>query len=487
MLRLKPAMIYWLLCIAGGMIWGSHTSAQEEQSDLIQLEAITVSAEKQEQEVQKVPSAITVFTETELTDAGLNEIGDVIRQVPNMTFGETFLGSSPIFRGLRASQFTNKTPVVMYVDGIPSDSMYSFDADLNNIERIEVLRGAQGVLYGRNSIGGIINVVSKKPDNVVDAKITAECAENETYMTNAYGNGPIIKDRLFIGLSGSWSQTGGFMDNTYPGEDTFDDNESWRAKANLSWLPAERTTVNIHAGSNHRRNDNGPLIRSDEVRYSDIRDPDDKKETHTTNLAMNVTHAWDSIAFHSVSTLGESDYEYRQNLNYYVPADKWIGIFDTKSTLFTQEFRLQSKDTDRGIRWLGGVFYSNEKEEILDSSAISNSMATIGYDTQGNSTGELVSDAMSIFGQATIPLINGIKLTAGLRYEYINKDLDMNYVQNRVDTGALLTSMSLALEDDWSAVLPKGTLAWDVRENTMVYFGREQRILARRVKRLCKR
>ncbi|WP_173179441.1 TonB-dependent receptor [Desulfosarcina ovata] len=471
MQRFKSAWGYCLLCIVGGMVWGSYGFAQDDQSELIQLEAITVTAEKQEEEVQKVPSAITVFTETALEDAGLNEIGDVIRQVPNMTFGETFLGKSPIFRGLRASQFTSKTPVVMYVDGIPFDNSYNFYADLSNIERIEVLRGAQGALYGRNSIGGIINVISKKPDNSVDAKITAEYAENETYMTKAYANGPIIKDRLFAGLSGSWSQTEGFMDNTYPGEDTFDDNESWGAKAHFSWLPTERTTVAFHADANHLSNDNGSIIRSDEVRYYDIRDPDDKAETDAANLAMNVTHEWDSIEFHSVSTFGESEYQYRQNINYYAAADKWIGFFDTKITLFTQEFRFQSKDADGGIKWLGGVFYSNENEDIIESSSIMNSLATIGYNTKGSRNGELVSDAMSIFGQTTIPLAYRIKLTAGLRYEHINKDLDIDYVKTRVDTGALLASSNLALEDDWAAFLPKGTLSWNIRENTMVYFG----------------
>ncbi|BBO89549.1 TonB-dependent receptor plug domain-containing protein [Desulfosarcina ovata] len=239
MLRHKSAGIYWLLCIVSGMIWATPDFAQDDQSELIQLETITVSGEKQEEEVQRIPSAITVFTETVIEDAGIDEIGEVINRVPNMTFGETFLGGETIFRGIRPSQFTYKNPVIIYIDGIPHDHVYSFDADLNNIERVEVFRGSQGALYGKNAIGGIINVVSKRPNNLVDAKVTAEYAENETYKVKAYADGPIVQDRLFLGLSGSWSQTEGFMENHYPGEDTFDDNESWRTKVLLNWLPSK--------------------------------------------------------------------------------------------------------------------------------------------------------------------------------------------------------------------------------------------------------
>ena len=153
-------------------------------------------------------------------------------------------------------------------------------------------------------------------------------------------------------------------------------------KAHISWLPAEHTTVDFHAGASHQRNDNGSLIRSDEVEYHAIRDPDDNKEIDAVNLGMKIGHEFDSVVLHSVSTISENKYKYRQNLNYYTPADKWIGLFDIETTLFTQELRLQSKDDD-GIKWLGGLFYSHEEEDIIEAGTIMHTTATLGYDKRG--------------------------------------------------------------------------------------------------------
>lgn len=81
-------------------------------------------------------------------------------------------------------------------------------------------------MYGKNAIGGIINIISKKPGNTYEAMARGELTENETYGLKAYVNGPIVKDKLFFGLSGSWHETRGFMKNDHPDKDYFDGKEA---------------------------------------------------------------------------------------------------------------------------------------------------------------------------------------------------------------------------------------------------------------------
>ncbi len=470
MCRFKStAWSYFLVCVVSGMVWGSYGSAQENRSELIRLEEITVSAEKQDETAQKVPTAITVYTETALDDAGIEEIGEVIKQVPNMNYGETFLGRETIFRGIRPSQFTGKNPVVIYVDGIPHDHVNSFDADLNNIERVEILRGPQGTLYGKNAIGGIINVISKQPDNDFNAKGTAEYGENGTYKANAYVDGPILEDRLFLGLSGSWSETEGYMENNYPGEDYFDGNHSFKTKALLNWFATDRMKIRLHAGASRIRNNNGAVIRSDEVCYSATRDPDDKMDTDILNLGLNLTYEWDDIELTSVSTFSENETNLRQNLNYYRTEPAWIGHGETENSIFTQELRVQSKNEGHRFKWLGGLYFSQGDENLLKSGSIMNTQATLGYDKQKDYPGDTKEKTFSAFGQVTIPLIKRINFTAGLRYEQVHKELNFRYNEIRLDTNQILNHLAYDVEDDWNALLPKGTLFWNVEDNAMVY------------------
>ncbi|CCK82341.1 TonB-dependent receptor [Desulfobacula toluolica] len=451
------------------LILVSSSFAQEKSSDSFKLETITVTAEKQEDDVQKVPSAITVFTEGDLEDADIEEIGEVIKQVPNMTFGKTFLGDEAVFRGIRNSQFTNKNPVVIYIDGIPHDNVANFDADLNNVERVEVLRGPQGALYGKNSIGGIINVITNKPDNNFNAKCTTEFGENDTYGAKAYVEGPIVKDTLFFGVTGSWNETQGFMKNNYPGEDNFDGDQAIRTKALFKWVPTDRMKVNFHAGASRTSRNNGALIRSDEVRYYDFRDPEDKIETDILNFGLNLVYEWDEIEFTSVSTFSDNERILRQNLNYYRSKPTWIGLGTIENSMFTQEFRFQSNNNNKSLKWLGGIYYSKDKEDLIESGSIMNTEATLGFNKKIDYPGALDEEAVSAFGQVTVPVGSRFDFTAGLRYEYIQKQLNHRYTETRVDTGEILKQGAYDIDEDWGAFLPKGVLSWKINEDAMIY------------------
>lgn len=112
----------------------------------------------------------------------MDEISEVAAIVPSLELADQLAGGTIMnFRGINWSGFTFKLPVIMYLDGVPYDETYYFDGDFDNIERIEVLRGAQGTLYGQNAMAGVINVISKTPGNQAEGKATVKLGEHENY------------------------------------------------------------------------------------------------------------------------------------------------------------------------------------------------------------------------------------------------------------------------------------------------------------------
>jgi iron complex outermembrane receptor protein len=132
-------------------------------SEVINLSEISVSANKMEENIQDVPQSITVIDEEILQEKGIKNAEGIMREIPNMTpSGSGGMGRTVSFRGLNMSSFSNSNPVVIYVDGVPYYDRYDFNPSLANVEQVEVLRGPQGTLYGKDSIGAVINIVSKQ-------------------------------------------------------------------------------------------------------------------------------------------------------------------------------------------------------------------------------------------------------------------------------------------------------------------------------------
>lgn len=441
----------------------------EENKKSYQLENITVTAEKREENVQDVPTAITVIPGTDLEDAMIETIDDVVTQVPNMTINNMNQAySNNNVRGINGSTFIQKNPVVIYADGIPIEDVSSYDVDLNNVERVEVLRGPQGAIYGKNAIGGIINVISKKPGNTYEAKAFGELGEDDTYRLKAYVNGPIIKDELFFGLSGAYYETRGYMKNDNPGQDYFDGEEVRKAKAIFRWLPMDRVEVNLQARIEQGRDGAGPYIASDTVRYDEYRNPDDKSNKDSVSSGLNISYSSDFADFKSITTYSDAESDYRLDKSF-LNTGYFEDVAVTDISLFTQELRIQSPDRENGLKWLGGLYFSMEDINYSDCSMVYNTEAWYGYNTKYNWPGAMEDETIAAFGQFTIPLIAGLDFTAGVRYERTYKNFDYKYEESRTDTGERLVYDTYTVDDNWDTVLPKCDLSWTINPDAMIY------------------
>jgi len=204
--------------IAMSAIGPIHAQAQENETEARRLDRVTVTAVKREQDIQDVPVSVTAFTDEMRQELGLDTITDFARLTPSLAYSS---GDDRVFvRGVGRQTNTNGSEpgVATYSDGIYNSSTSSVSRSDFFIERVEILRGPQGTLYGRNSIGGAINVISKRPTDEFSAEGRAYVGNYETTRFEANVSGPIVKG-LNAKLAGSHNnQEDGYFENVAGGK-----------------------------------------------------------------------------------------------------------------------------------------------------------------------------------------------------------------------------------------------------------------------------
>src|SRR5210317_854035 len=159
------------------------------------LEEVTVIARKRAENVQEVPIAVTPFTAQEIQDAGIRRPADFIDLIPNVTIVDTAnVGDTQVsIRGIVSTRDAEST-FAYVVDGVLSTNPNSFNEELLDVQQIEVLKGPQGALYGRNAVAGAILVTTKKPGDEVEAEVSAGIANNNATKVSGTISGPIVED-----------------------------------------------------------------------------------------------------------------------------------------------------------------------------------------------------------------------------------------------------------------------------------------------------
>lgn len=188
-----------LIAVAIQTVLSGQVMAQENNEANENIEAITVTATKRAQVIYEVPIAISAFQGDALAEQGITDLTDVGKFVPNLNVTGFSAGhtssANPFIRGigLQDHLITTDPGVSVYVDGVYLGRQVGQNWSLSNIERIEVLRGPQGTLYGRNSIGGAINIITKQPDEIDTVKLGVEYGSRGRFKTDLFANTELSK------------------------------------------------------------------------------------------------------------------------------------------------------------------------------------------------------------------------------------------------------------------------------------------------------
>jgi len=198
----------------------NYALAQDEDSGGFMLEEITVTAQKRSESMQDVPLAITAIAGDKLREANIASLQDVGNRTPGMVFAAFSPGQPEIaIRGIGTKEdgASASDSTVVSIDGVYIAARTAQVFDIFDLERVEVLRGPQGTLYGKNSIGGSINFVTSKPSDETKIRVRQTVGNYDTFDTGGMISGP-ISDTFFGKFAFSRRKRDGYIENVLPGE-----------------------------------------------------------------------------------------------------------------------------------------------------------------------------------------------------------------------------------------------------------------------------
>lgn len=446
----------------------------QQDTDIIEL---IVTAEKTEENILDVPISITAFSEEEIEDANLDSFDRVASNTPNFSFfsggGQSGVVSTYTMRGLSNSNFLSRDTVGFFVDGVPYDYIGFLDTNLIDVERIEVLRGPQNTLYGRNAQAGVVNVITSEPSDIFEGTLSTRYGSFDERKVTGAVSAPLIADTLFFRLSGRLEAREGYITNTFTDE-VISDTSAENLRGKLLWQPSENWDIALNAS--YQDSDNGdPTLQF--IGQSDLfavnQDFVGFNRVNSNTQSLNITYENPQFQATAITTRRYSSQEFATELDF-SPVDLFIGVSDVNSTLWTQELRFQSPEQAEGIEWLVGAYFENR---LFNVEADGTRFGTVGAQMQGlppgvdRTSAELDQTTFALFGQASYELIDKLTLTTGLRYDTSNVDMDRrrNY---EVDGSSQVIPFGQTFNDvetDSSALLPRFVLEYELSPSALLY------------------
>ncbi len=437
------------------------------------LDEVVISAERSETNLQKTPIAVSVINAQEIQDYRIWSFSDMSELAPSLQTVEHGGSTSSLFINIRGVMgLHSQSAVATYIDGVYQFESFSVPLQFNNVERIEVLRGPQGTLYGRNAFGGVINIITKKPTNQTTGFAQVDLGNYHQQRYSVSFSTPIVKDKLFAGVSGVFNQRKGIYTNTVTNT-WFDRPQSITGGLNLRYLATDRWSFGFD-GRFERNEDYGsyPWVTSDSLLfaapYTVSRDLPNIERRNNINASVKADYQGNKVQFHSISAYLDYQRWFPKLLDTDFSAENLSATQnDNRINTFTQEFRLSSASRPASaFDWTIGTFLWTAPDGT-------NSRATYRTAPAGEITALRNSvfnnQGIAFFGQATYALTDQWSVTAGLRYDKENQKLAQARQTIQPD-GSLTENIPFTdFENTFGAFTPKVVLSNQLNESTMAY------------------
>lgn len=449
---------------------------------IIQLDDVVVTAEKEETDLQKVPYSISALTSKKVADFRLWNTRDITAIVPNLYSANP--GDNRNVTSIRGITSSSYDPAVAtYIDGVNQFTLDTYLSQLFDVERIEVLRGPQGTLYGRNAMGGVINIITRQPNNQreVLAEVSAGTAGQQRYTLGF--KAPVIKNKLFFGAAGIYDRTDGFYTNTY-NDTNFDEKKSFTGSYFLTWLVNPAWSVTLNAKHAANRNFGAfPLVMGVEEAFENPYQLNQNAITklvdNILNSALKINHAGKAINFLSLTT-------YQSNYRYYdQPIDgdfSPLDIITIKNNygkdwnnvdVFTQEFKVSSSTSSSSpLRWTAGAYAFRQNTPFKQASQFGEYGDLYGAQPFSAviNTGTGKSDGIAGYGQVTYTLEN-FDFTAGVRYDHEKKTQSaLGEYQPSLDPEPIFVIRpDTSASTSYTAISPKVGVTYHLSDQSQVY------------------
>ena len=428
----------------------------------VDLNEVVVQSFKQNRDLRLEPLSASSVTGTAIQNKNITGIKEFSSFIPNLfmpDYGSKL--TSPVYiRGIGSK--INAPSVGLYVDGIPYFEKSAFDFSFTEIDRMEVLRGPQGTLYGRNTMGGIINVYTKSP---LEYQGTNAFISNGTYGNRDYALSRYAKTGETFGyaLSADYNRSDGYFTNLFTGKKA-DDQKSGSGRIRLEWKPTGRLHLGLMSTYDYSRQGGYPYAACDPLTHrpgdADYNDYSFyKRAMSTTGLTVEYKGAGYSLssktAFQYLSDHQGIDQDFSTASIYFARQDQ-------KQKMVSEEFNIKSTTAGR-YKWLFGAFGFWQ--------GIDNTV-TLDYLSAKYSTRKLYDTptcGFALYHQSTLDslLADGLSLTFGLRYDYERASTD--YLAYKDAGGGSNQTDAFYSKLDFSQLTPKIALQYMFPSTGLLY------------------
>jgi iron complex outermembrane receptor protein len=425
------------------------------------IEEIVVTSRYRPENITDVPDSITAFTIADVERYRIERINRVASLTPNLRFSDDQeVGvSTLVIRGIRQNRGTGQPPVSFRVDGVSATNNLLTTQELFDVESVDVLRGPQGALYGRNAIGGAVLVSTRQPTSDPEYQLRLSAAEGNDFTVAASASGPVADDTLLYRASFRIQDRDGQLENAYLDNQKVDFKDSTSFRGRLLYKPTERLTVDARGQYVDQQGGSGyfmpgsegvlPLpppaapiffgnptyeIQSNRVGQSFV-------QFEEASIKVDYQFGWGTLT--SITSYTDVDSGNDQDLDQTLFDAINIIVIDQSKT-FAQEFRLGS-NADTSLRWVAGAYFFNQDRF--------RSLATTFLGTPvPPAAQDLKLENYAAFGNLSYDLNEDLEVTLAFRYD---EETPEDITQGRSET--------------FRELQPKASLAYSFQKDLLGY------------------
>lgn len=473
---LRSAVLSVLAC-ATALPLSSH--ADETRAT---LEEIVVTAQRRETDLQSVPAAVSALTADALEAAGISHVGDLANAIPNLYIdtGSSLRATVITVRGISSNPNNpGVDPAVgVFVDGVYQGRPTTVNSAMYDIERIEFLRGPQGALYGKNTIAGAINYITRMPSQELSGDFRLGYGNYNDQTAYAAISGPLGSDRLTARLSGNYEKRDGYMKNVATGNDA-DNADSRGGRLTLAFDATDALKLTLRADTSRDRTRAGasevylngifegaPWADSNPFDRRIANDRDGRGDRDQSGASLQAD--WDVGPGRLTSITALRKF-------------KWTNMYDNDFTVLnmlssgikedfqqvSQELRFVSKTSGK-LDYVGGLYYEDQSLDTTSSAIVGPDLGVYPEEVTGIIYGDVKGTGWAAYAQGTYHFTDQFGLSAGLRYSDQKKDVTHSSVGDPYQL-LLATYPKQTVSRDDSETSPSVSFNWTPSSNVLAY------------------
>ena len=458
--------------------WAQSGASQPGQAAAtFQLPPLIVTAQKEPADPQSLPLSVTTVAKPTLQNAGIAIVSEAGGYSPNVSFTEFSARklSNARFRGIGASPANPS--ITTYFDGVPQLNANTSSIDLVDVDQIEFVRGPQSALFGRNALGGLINVTSARPSlSDWSGNLSVPFANSDARDVRGGVSGPLVANTLAMGVSLQYGRRDGYTVNDVTGND-LDSRSAFAGKGQLLWTPMRSWETRVIISGERDRDGDYALSDLGGLRQNPYHTARDFEGfTHRDIFGTTILNRFEGASLTVSATTGFVDWKTVDSTDLdYTPLPLVTRDNTEESFQFTQEVRVANAanapialSDSVALKWQGGVFFFTQNYEQNATRNFSAGFLSSFLPfpvTQTSPQADLDDVGIGVFGQGVITVGQRVDLTAGLRFDHEQKDATLNVFF----TPAIAPPQQTVADEGFSNVSPQFAAAFHFQPGRTVY------------------